>query len=317
MNLQNLTYIVEIEKCGSISKAAQNLFVSQPYLSRVVKEIENEFKVTLFTRSKSGIALTENGRIFVDMSKELLGTIDNFHAVFAEHIESSRLRVTAGIGSHASDTFVRMVQENPHERLRCTFRETTYNGVISDVYNNEADVGVMLVSRPRWQSVQSMLQTRHIEYHELFASSMYLLARKDHPLVASGKPFTIEDLYQYNFVLYEAVHNARTHMLESIYSDTPLDVVDWSCIKQVVWVTNRAALRDLLLRTDYLGIGVADVREQEDHMNLVTFPLPPRMAEVSQGDEFIFCYIHLKNRELPPAARAYIRCLKKYYGDML
>lgn len=42
MNLQHLEYLIEIENCGSISKAARRLFVTQPYLSRILKEVESE-----------------------------------------------------------------------------------------------------------------------------------------------------------------------------------------------------------------------------------------------------------------------------------
>ena len=42
MNLQHLEYLIEIENCGSISKAARRLFVTQPYLSRILKEVESD-----------------------------------------------------------------------------------------------------------------------------------------------------------------------------------------------------------------------------------------------------------------------------------
>ena len=50
MNLQHLEYLIEIENCGSISKAARRLFVTQPYLSRILKEVESEYGITVFTR---------------------------------------------------------------------------------------------------------------------------------------------------------------------------------------------------------------------------------------------------------------------------
>ena len=52
MNLQHLEYLIEIENCGSISKAARRLFVTQPYLSRILKEVESEYGITVFTREK-------------------------------------------------------------------------------------------------------------------------------------------------------------------------------------------------------------------------------------------------------------------------
>ena len=55
MNLQNMEYLIEISNCGSISAAAKHLFVTQPYLSKVLRETEKEYGLTIFTRGKNGI----------------------------------------------------------------------------------------------------------------------------------------------------------------------------------------------------------------------------------------------------------------------
>lgn len=52
MNLQNMEYLIEISNCGSISAAAKRLFVTQPYLSKVLRETEKEYGLTIFTRGK-------------------------------------------------------------------------------------------------------------------------------------------------------------------------------------------------------------------------------------------------------------------------
>lgn len=157
MNLQNLQYIIEIEKCGSISKAAKNLHLSQPYLSRIVKETENEYKITLFSRSKRGITLTESGRLFVDMGRDLQRNIEDFQRVFAAHLENARLRVSCRTASHPFDAFVRMIQEMGNRKLRCTFRETTNDEVINDVYSNNADIGVLMLNSSNWKNAQRIL----------------------------------------------------------------------------------------------------------------------------------------------------------------
>ena len=72
LNLCLLEYIVEVAKCGSISKAAQNLFVSQPHLSNQIKGMENQLNVRLFRRSAKGMDLTEEGKIFVEEAQSIL-----------------------------------------------------------------------------------------------------------------------------------------------------------------------------------------------------------------------------------------------------
>ena len=62
MTLQQMNYIMEIDRCGSMNKAAQSLFVSQSALSSAILEVEKELGITIFRRSNRGIALTEDGR---------------------------------------------------------------------------------------------------------------------------------------------------------------------------------------------------------------------------------------------------------------
>ena len=65
MNLQNMQYLLEISDSGSLSAAAKRLSVTQPYLSKVLRETEKEYGITIFTRGKTGIIPTESGRLFL------------------------------------------------------------------------------------------------------------------------------------------------------------------------------------------------------------------------------------------------------------
>ena len=65
MNLNQLKYIIEIAKTGSINHAAANLFISQSVLSTAVSRLEKEIGQTIFFRSNRGITLTPFGHTFV------------------------------------------------------------------------------------------------------------------------------------------------------------------------------------------------------------------------------------------------------------
>lgn len=316
MNLQALKYIIEIERCGSISRAAENLHLSQPYLSKLVKEMENEFQISLFTRSKRGIALTESGRLFVEMGKDLQRNIESFQGMFRSHLEYEQLRISSRTCSHPFDAFVRMLQDMEGKRLRCTFRETTNDNVISDIYTNAADIGILLLDQKNWVDVRRILSIKRIVCHDLCASKGYLLARKAHPLLAAGRPIQAEDVYQYNFVLYTPEHDQKDCLAGDPHLGETINLLNLDRIEQIVYVTSRAALHDILLRTDYLSVGLLDVRDQEENMGLVTLPIPEEMAASAPQYGGFFCYIYLKNRKLSPICRDYIRYLEKFYGHV-
>lgn len=62
MTLQQLIYVSMVERCGSFSKAAQKLYVSQPSVSNLVHGLEEELHITIFQRTPSGVVVTNEGR---------------------------------------------------------------------------------------------------------------------------------------------------------------------------------------------------------------------------------------------------------------
>ena len=70
MNLNVLRYAIEVEKNRSITGAAKQLFISQPNLSRDIRELEDEIGFSIFTRSSRGVVPTDKGREFLQLAKK-------------------------------------------------------------------------------------------------------------------------------------------------------------------------------------------------------------------------------------------------------
>ena len=67
MTLLQMSYIIEVERCGSINRAAQSLFISQSALSTAIAEVEKELGITVFHRTNRGVSLTDDGRSLIAM----------------------------------------------------------------------------------------------------------------------------------------------------------------------------------------------------------------------------------------------------------
>ena len=83
MRTEALTYFVAIAESGSFNKAAETLYISQPSLSRIIHNMEQELNMTLFGRSNHGIQLTEDGKRLYHYSKSVLNqmkTLDDYFA---------------------------------------------------------------------------------------------------------------------------------------------------------------------------------------------------------------------------------------------
>ncbi len=96
MNLSHLRYITEVAKTGSITKAAQNLYMGQPNLSKAIREMEKSLGYAVFKRTSKGVEPTDKGRAVVERAKKLLNEADSFEKDFFSG-NSEQEKVTAGI----------------------------------------------------------------------------------------------------------------------------------------------------------------------------------------------------------------------------
>ena len=72
MTLQQLKYMITIAETGSITTAAQWLFIAQPSLSKSVAELEKEMGITIFNRSNRGVYLSEDGTKFLSYARQIV-----------------------------------------------------------------------------------------------------------------------------------------------------------------------------------------------------------------------------------------------------
>lgn len=132
MNTQHLQYIIEIERTRSISQAAENLFLGQPNLSRILHDLEESLGFRIFERTSRGVRPTERGARFLKHARNMLREMDYIEALGPRHAVPNRLRVciprsaklldaTAGYLAslpEASDLDARILNATPAGRLR-------------------------------------------------------------------------------------------------------------------------------------------------------------------------------------------------------
>ena len=76
MTVQQLKYILVISETGSMNKAAEQLYVSQPSLTASVQELEREIGIQVFHRSGRGVTLTNDGAEFLQYARQVCGQFD-------------------------------------------------------------------------------------------------------------------------------------------------------------------------------------------------------------------------------------------------
>ena len=81
-NILHLKYAVEIEKTGSITKAAENLYMGQPNLSRAIKELEDNLNITIFNRNSKGITITPEGEEFLQYARRIISQVEEVEEIY-------------------------------------------------------------------------------------------------------------------------------------------------------------------------------------------------------------------------------------------
>lgn len=82
MNLIHLKYAVEVAKTHSISKAAENLYMGQPNLSRAIKELEESLGITIFRRTARGISVTPDGNEFLQRARRIVAQVEEVEEMY-------------------------------------------------------------------------------------------------------------------------------------------------------------------------------------------------------------------------------------------
>ena len=96
MTLPQLHYVITIAEKGSMNKAAESLYISQPSLTSSVKELEKELGITIFNRSGRGVTLTNDGAEFLLYAREIYGQYEN---VLEKYGKAGTLKKKFGIST--------------------------------------------------------------------------------------------------------------------------------------------------------------------------------------------------------------------------
>lgn len=188
MNTKQIDYCIELAHTLNFSRAAENMFVSQPTLTYQIKLLEDEVGFAIFERSGKGAALTPAGSQFVtylaNMREEMKRAIEqgqNFSAKYKDNITISMMvRQAVYFLPEAMRIF-----SDRHPDIQITPKFEYENGV-EGFLRNETDILFALKEQTK--------QIPGIDVHDLFESHIYLISRKEDEL-ASKNLLTEEDLY--------------------------------------------------------------------------------------------------------------------------
>jgi DNA-binding transcriptional LysR family regulator len=234
LSLTKLRYLVAIAKAGNFSRAAEDLNVSQPALSRTIAAIEAHYGVTIFERDRLGARLTAPGAQMVAEIEALLRNASNLDRNLHLYGHGEMGRVDIGLGPHIASLFLtamgkHFMSAKPRFKIRTLIRPPEV--LMQELLDNRID---MFISPDYRNAIFPEIEVRRIG-----SVSTDLIVRAGHPL-ADRKDLTFGEVAHWPFA---TPHDAKWpgdpglficdnyHIMREIVLDS--DLV-WFCARQFV-----------------------------------------------------------------------------------
>lgn len=218
MTLQQLRYVIEVAKTGSMNVAAKQLFVSQPSLSMAIRELENDVHISIFERTTKGVVITAEGEEFLGYARQIINQVELLED---KYIEAGQIKKKFGVSaqhySFAVKAFVEMVKDFDMDKYEFAIRETRTHDVIHDVVTGKSEIGILYTNEFNGKVLNKIFKDNQLEFIHLFTCEGYAYLWKNHPL-AKKKVIALEELQDYPCLSFEQGDNNSFYFAEEILS---------------------------------------------------------------------------------------------------
>lgn len=196
MELDQLRYFLRVAQRGSFTKAADELGVSQPALSRSIQKLEEELGQPVIERHPRHVTLTEAGALLQSRAQQIFTILDDTKAEITDDGISGRVRVGA-IPTIAPYFLPKLLQQFAAKFSKATVlvQENTTDNLLKSLTQGEIDLAILAIPVP----------AKYLEVEELFEEELLLVLPLEHPLVKQEK-IKIADIEPYPFVLLDEAH---------------------------------------------------------------------------------------------------------------
>ena len=300
MTLQQLKYVTTIANIGSISEAAKRLFVSQPSLTKAIKELEKEMGITIFDRTNKGITVSKEGERFLGYARQVLEQA----ALLEEQYKSQsggkkQFSVSTQHYSFAVNAFVELLKDAEIDQYDVSLRETQTYEIIDDVAHMKSEIGLLYYNDFNRPVLEKLIHTNELTFTELFTAHPHIFIGKTHPL-AHKEVVSMDELEEYPYISFEQGDHNSFYFSEEIFST----VVRPKHIR----VRDRASLFSLLLGLDGYTVSSGVIDKEVNGENIISVPL---------AEEGLMHIGYITNNKMQRSrlGQEYIHALEQYVSN--
>lgn len=293
MKIEQLRTFQKVALCGSFTRAARELFLTQPAVSQQIKALEDSFKIRLFDRQGKNIKLTLEGEILFSKTNGLLNELRDIEKVFEDLSELDLGRIDIAATAVFSTYFLPQAMGDFIKK---------FPGVEVDLHtgNSHEVITKLLEGRTDFGFGGVVKSEPDIEFSLIHQEPYIFVVGKEHPLAERERPqVSVEDLKIFPFIWREHGTLIRRKM-EEMMGGTQAS----SIFRNIIEVQNVETVKRLVEQ----GVGVTIIPEKAVHRELAAGWLT-QVHSSGLDLQASYYLLHLKNRPLSRHAKSFLRLL--------
>ena len=297
MTLQQLKYVITVASVGTITEAANALYISQPSLTNSIHELEKEMNITIFNRTNKGISLSKEGEIFLGYARQILEQATILEDKYKGNKGGKKqFCVSTQHYSFAVNAFVDLIKEYGQDEYDFSLRETQTYEIIEDVARLKSEIGILFLNNFNEIVLTKLFKSHDLEFHTLFVAKPHVFISRRHPL-AGKSLITNEELQSYPYLSFEQGEHNSFYFSEEIFSVSER--------KKNIRVRDRATLFNLLIGLNGYTVCSGVIDKKLNGKDIIAVPLADE-SDMQIG------YITHRRGMISRLGTSYLNALQKY-----
>ena len=297
MTLQQLKYVITVAETGTITEAANQLFISQPSLTNAIHELEKEMNIVIFNRTNKGISLSKEGEGFLGYARQVLEQAAILEDKYKRNGGGKKqFCVSTQHYSFAVNAFVDLIKEYGQKEYDFSLRETQTFEIIEDVARLRSEIGILFLNDFNEAVINKILKSYDLEFHLLFIAKPHVFISRSHPL-AEKKVITNQELEIYPYLSFEQGEHNSFYFSEEIFSESER--------KKNIRVRDRATLFNLLIGLNGYTVCSGVIDKKLNGSEIIAVPL-------ADESDMRIGYITHRKGIISRLGNSYLEALMKY-----
>ena len=297
MTLQQLRYVTMVAETGTITEAANRLYISQPSLTNAIHELEKEMNIVIFNRTNKGISLSKEGEDFLGYARQILEQA----AILEDKYKGNgggkkQYCVSTQHYSFAVNAFVDLIKEYGQDEYDFSLRETQTYEIIEDVARLRSEIGILFLNDFNEAVMNKILKSYDLEFHQLYVAKPHVVISRKHPLAGKDR-ITNEELEEYPYLSFEQGEHNSFYFSEEVFAAVER--------KKNIRVRDRATLFNLLIGLNGYTVCSGVIDKKLNGKDIIAVPL-------ADENDMRIGYITHRKGMLSRLGNSYLEAIKKY-----